>query len=49
MTEVRTCVECGNLYTISDYEKSNPKVRDLCLGCLEKKIYRVQEEREGGV
>lgn len=43
MIEVRTCVKCGNPYTIDNYEKANPMVRDLCLPCIEEEFEKRQE------
>lgn len=44
--EVRTCKECGNPYTIQNYEKSHPQIRDLCIPCLEKEIKKFWERQD---
>jgi hypothetical protein len=43
--EIRTCKECGSPYTIQNYERSHPRIRDLCLPCLEKAIQKFWEDQ----
>lgn len=47
MTGMRTCATCGKEYPLLiPYEKANPKIRDLCVDCIEEMIIQAEERAD---